>query len=302
MMPAAGNRYWCALILCLGLASTGLAGNVKRIEQDDPSIKYVGQWFAISQAPMSGGSAIQSNADCADSSQITCTTTATLTFTGSGITWIGLKDSNTGLASVYLDGTQYTVDSWAPNTIYQAPVFTARGLDGGKHTITVQVLHQRDPNTTTGSYVWIDGFDISDGNSTNGQTLAPSGLVQQNDPSITYTGNWFLTTNSIFSGGTVVEATDVASSVTITFEGSGITWIGYQDPYSGIANVYIDGAKVATIDTYSAVGKAQSAIYTATNLGKGNGAHTMTIEATGTHDPASTESWVWVDAFNISDK
>jgi hypothetical protein len=303
MMRVKGNRYWCALICCFGVSVAAHGGNVKRTEQDDPSVKYTGQWFTSSQSPDSGGSATLSNSDCATGGVAPsgCPyASATLTFTGSGITWLGVKDACNGLALVTLDGTQATVDTYASTTLYQQPIFTARGLDGGKHTLTVQPMHQRDGNTVCGSYVYIDAFDIDNGNSTNDPNLAGPGLVQQSDSTITYSGTWFLVNNGAMSGGSAVEATDLASSVTIGFSGSGIQWIGYQDQYSGIANVYIDGAKVATIDTYSAVTKAQSVIYNAANLG--NGAHSMTIEATGTHDASSTESSVWVDAFNITGK
>jgi hypothetical protein len=303
MMRAARNRYCSALLCCFGVTLIARAGNVKRIEQDDPSVKYAGQWFPNFASGNSGGSATLSNSDCSTGGFApgSCPyATATLTFTGSGITWVGIKDACNGLALVTLDGVQNTVDTYGPTTLYQQPIFTARGLDGGKHTLTIQPLHVRDGNTVCGSYVFIDAFDVDNGNSTKDPNLAGPGLVQQSDSTITYSGTWFLVNNSAMSGGSAVEATDFASSVTIGFFGSGIQWIGYQDQYSGIANVYIDGAKVATIDTYSAVAKAQSVIYSATNLE--NGAHTITIEATGTHDANSTESSVWVDAFNITGK
>jgi hypothetical protein len=59
----------------------------------------------------------------------------------------------------------------------------------------------------------------------------------------------------------------------------------------------VDGTLTATIDTYLSPAQAQVAVYGINGLA--TGAHTLTIEATGTHDPASAGSWIWVDAFDV---
>src|SRR5579859_1490320 len=215
-MRAARNRFSFAFIVCLATAVVSQAGNVKRVEQTDPSITYTGTWYSNNAAANSGGSSALTNSLDAQ---------ATITFTGSGITWIGVKDVYNGLATVYVDGTQYTVDSWASTTLYQQPLFSVSGLGGGKHTLSIQVMHKRDGDAG-GSWVWVDAFDIDDGQEVKGQTAAGAGLVQQNDPAINYSGKWFLIANSSMSGGTAVEATDVPSSATLTFEGDGVQWIG----------------------------------------------------------------------------
>ena len=100
------------------------------------------------------------------------------------------------------------------------------------------------------------------------------------------------------SGGTAALAVDPNSSVTVTFNGTGITWIGYQDQWSGIANVYVDGSQQSpSVDTYAVFQIAQSSVYSIGGLS--SGAHTLMIVVTGKHDAASAGSWVWVDAFNV---
>jgi hypothetical protein len=97
-----------------------------------------------------------------------------------------------------------------------------------------------------------------------------------------------------------VESTDAASSVTFTFDGDGVQWIGYRDSGSGIATVYLDGQLAATVDTYSPTIMAQTVVFSVDNLKGGpNGTHTITISVTDTHNAASKASWVWVDAFNV---
>src|SRR6185295_13409284 len=80
--------------------------------------------------------------------------------------------------------------------------------------------------------------------------------------------------------------------------GTGATWIGYRDPWSGYAKVYVDGVLKATVNTYASTAKAQQRLYVAKALA--NGAHTLTVEALGRKSAASGGSWVWVDAFDAA--
>ena len=281
-----------AAIVWLGGAVLSHAGDTKRIEQDDKSITYTGNWYSNNASGNSGGNSALTNSLDAQ---------ATVSFTGSGITWIGVRDPYNGLATLYLDGTQYTVDTYGSTTQYQQPLFTVSGLGGGKHTLSIQIMHRRGVNAM-GSWVWIDAFDIINGENVKGQVTASAGLVQQDDPAITYSGNWFRIANPAMSGGSAVESTDLPSSVTLTFDGDGVQWIGYRDSDSGIANVYLDGEKVATVDTYSATTLSQAVVYSIDNIKPGNGTHSVRIEVTGTHNSASTGSWVWVDGFQVSGK
>ena len=84
-----------------------------------------------------------------------------------------------------------------------------------------------------------------------------------------------------------------------TFNEIGASWIGYEDPCSGIAKVYVDGTMaINKLDTYSGSAKAQQRVYTVTGLTGGK--HTIKIVVSGTHDSASKGSWVWVDAFEFT--
>jgi hypothetical protein len=289
-MRSTTNRYWLALVFCFGAAAVCQAGNVTRVEQDDSSITYTGTWYSNNATPNSGGNSALTNSLNAQ---------ATISFNGSGITWIGVKDPGNGLATVFLDGTQYTVDTYGSTTLYQQPLFSASGLGGGNHTLSIQILHKRDGNAT-GSWIWVDAFDIDKGDSIKGGVAATAGLAQQSDPAATYSGNWFLINNVAMNGGSAVESTDAASSVTFTFDGDGVQWIGYRDSGSGIATVYLDGQLAATVDTYSPTIMAQTVVFSVDNLKGGpNGTHTITISVTDTHNAASKASWVWVDAFNV---
>ncbi len=129
---------------------------------------------------------------------------------------------------------------------------------------------------------------------------APSGAApyEQDSSVVTYSGSWSLNHLAVHSGGSARLAMDAGARATFVFSGRGASWIGYRDPWSGIAAVRVDGVLKGTVDTYSSAGLPQATLYTIAGLP--NGIHRLTIDVTGTHSPASAGSWIWVDAFTVS--
>lgn len=270
-----------------------------RVEQNDPSVSYSGNWYPNGGAFNSGGTAVMA---------MDANAQATLTFTGTGVKWIGFSDPWSGIAKVYLDGNLVsTVDTFSATQKAQNVQYTVNNLTNAQHTLTIVSTGTMD-SASSGAWVWVDAFDIT--KSTAAATPAVttpsgassgnplSGLIQQDNSILQYSGTWFPNLGSFNSGGSAVLATDAGSQVQFTFAGSGFSWIGFNDPWSGIAQVYLDGALVATVDCYSATQKSQVTEYTASGLMAGN--HTVRIVVTGTKDSQSAGAWVWVDAFNIT--
>jgi trimeric autotransporter adhesin len=282
------TRHLCLVAACLFLPQVySQTNSASRIEENDPTIVYTGTWYSNHESPNSASAAVLTNEKGAR---------AAITFNGTGITWIGVSDPYSGIAQVYLDGTLNTIDTFAPQTQYQQALFTAHGLAPGLHTLSIEVLHVRDGNTS-GSWIWIDRFDIENGSGVAGGASANAGRVEQNDPSLSYTGTWFLNSNPGQSGGSAVLATDAGARATITFNGAGIRWLAYRDAWSGIANVYLDGVLQTSVDTFVAVDQPQTTAYEIGGLMPGT--HSLTIEVTGKRNPQSGGSWVWVDAFDV---
>src|SRR5712691_4078956 len=86
--------------------------------------------------------------------------------------------------------------------------------------------------------------------------------VDQNDPSITYSGNWYSNTNSAHIGGVAALTNTKGARAQITFTGSGISWIGVMDGWAGLATVYLDG-QMQVVNTYSSIARYQQVIYSA---------------------------------------
>jgi len=114
---------------------------------------------------------------------------------------------------------------------------------------------------------------------------------------LTWTGGpWWPNNGAFNSGGSATLSMENQARVSFTFTGTAVSWIAYCDEWAGIARVYIDGSLKQSVDTYSSPHKAQSAVYSINGLAWGQ--HTITIEVTGTKNPNSRGSWIWVDAFD----
>ncbi len=119
-------------------------------------------------------------------------------------------------------------------------------------------------------------------------------VTQENESPVAYQGAWYPNKNGYTYNGAVL-ATTPGSVATFAFTGTEVTWMGVKDSYSGMANVYVDGIYVATIDTYDPADTFTTPMYTATGLA--NTSHTFSVEPTGTHNSLSSGAWVWIDYF-----
>jgi hypothetical protein len=126
----------------------------ERIEEDDPRIDYVAAdlWYDRFSPGFSGG-VVEASPHAGQ--------TATLTFTGSGVDWIGYRASNTGIARVYLDGTLVAeVDTFSPVPVFQVPLYSARELGSGTHRLAIEVTGTY--STPLGSaWIAVDAFDVT---------------------------------------------------------------------------------------------------------------------------------------------
>jgi len=139
-------------VLSLGFSTPAYAGPT-RVEDGDLSVVYGGLWYTASSPVLSGGSGHEANM---------VGSTATLVFTGTGVTWISYTCScEAGISNVYIDGKfTATVDTYSPTPQAQVPVFTIANLTPGVHILTIEVTGQYDPRGQT-AYVMVDAFDVT---------------------------------------------------------------------------------------------------------------------------------------------
>jgi membrane-associated phospholipid phosphatase len=260
---------------------------VRRFEETDPSIAYTAGWMPDAHGSLSGGAAAASRSSGAQ---------ATFTFTGSSVSWIGGRASWTGIARVFLDGSFVAeVDMYSRTVEVQVPLFTAVGLSNTSHTLTIEVTGRQNA-AATDTWVLVDAFDVPP---------ATISRLQETDPSVTYTGDWLQgDRGNEWSGGTAAASLTPGHQATFTFTGTGVRWLSARGPQHGIARVFLDGAFVTEVDTYSipdAGGhtvQVQAGVFTATGLA--DAPHTLTIEVTGRRNPDSQFAVVVVDAFEVT--
>jgi hypothetical protein len=266
---------------------------VGRFEEDNAAISYSPADAWVPRGPetaaFSGGMAVTSNVAGA---------TATVTFTGTTVSWIGLKCSICGIASVSIDGGAATSVDTAGAAAPGSPgldsevVFTASGLAAGGHTMVITVT---GTTSSGGAHIAVDAFDV-----TGARGGAPPTVtrIEDTDPAVSYSGEWIRLTDPRGTNGTGAEANVAGAMATLTFTGTEVRWIGFRFERGGIARVHVDGTFVGEVDTYAPSEVAQVEVFSAGPFPRGP--HTLTIEVTGTKNQDSGDTWVVVDAFDVT--
>src|SRR5437899_609109 len=259
---------------------------VTRYEETDPSATFSAGWIQDNGwFGWSGGNAMESQTPGAQ---------ATFAFTGTSVAWLGMRGPDSGIARVSIDGVFVSqIDMFARSYEVHVPVFVAKGLASGSHTLTITVtgLKNTDSQAVMSPFavVVVDAFDV------------PTHVVshiQDTDPDWSYSGNWtFNDTTRSWSGWMASISSGPGAQASLPFNGTSVSWIGYRGPDAGIARVYIDGSFVAEVDLYYSDPRIQAILFTSPALADGN--HTITIEATGLKNPASSGTLVVVDAIDV---
>jgi hypothetical protein len=295
---AAGNRTTSGAVTVNVSNATG--GGVTRFEENNAAVvaNPASAWTlrGAEVAAFGGGAAGSSD---------TAGATVTFTFSGTAVSWIGLKCNVCGIATVTIDGgaatTVDTAGAAAPGSsgLASEPVFTASGLAPGNHTLVITVT---GTTTSGGAHVLVDAFEVTTGGS--GSAGTPT-RVEANDPSVVGSpaGAWVTRgpETAVFSGGSAGSSDVPGATATFTFTGTQVSWIGLRCSVCGIATVSIDGGATKTVDTAGPAapgspGLASEPVFTSSGLASGN--HTLVITVTGT--TTSGGAHILVDAFDVT--
>ncbi len=277
-----------------GGGSTGpLPAAGARVEESDAAVILSAGWTnSDSRWGWSGGGAKQSTVAGA---------TASITFTGTSVTWIGRRNRGSGIALVRVDaGPAIEVDLFArPNEI-RTNILTVNGLSDGQHTLTIEVTGRQNALADS-NVVVVDAFEVEP------QIVSH---LQEMDPDVILSGaGWIQDSSSAWSGGGVATSDDpmwggmrfnetAGEKATLKFRGTSIRWSGYRGPDAGIARVQLDGGVATDVDLYSPKQKFQEVVFTATGLA--DTTHTLTIEVTGLKNDLSSGTRIVVDAFDVT--
>jgi trimeric autotransporter adhesin len=119
---------------------------------------------------------------------------------------------------------------------------------------------------------------------------------QENSSRISYSSGFRRAALSGASGGYVRYASLSQRWARLSFSGTSVAWVTTLAPRRGIAQIWLDGAKVATIDLY-AVSSQKRRVTWASVVAPGT--HTLEVRITGTKRAAASGTRVDVDAFLV---
>ena len=120
-------------------------------------------------------------------------------------------------------------------------------------------------------------------------------LRQEDHQAVTYAGTWALRSSPTASGGYVKYASAAGARARFSFAGKNVAWVASTGSNRGKAEVWVDGAKAATVDLYAATAQPRKVLFTKSWGASGN--HVLEVRVLGTKRAASTGKQVDVDAF-----
>jgi PKD repeat protein len=235
--------------------------------------------------------------------------TLTLTFTGTAIKWLGALDSCSGRATVTLDGVNYAVDNYrASGGGWQNVAWERSGLAATTHTFKITVLGTQQA-ASCGPWIYFDAVDVMALSASQPPASQPPpspstdswSRWEETDSRIvlgpgTWHG-WSAGTASGPSGGGYLANGTAGATLTLTFTGTAIKWLGALDSCSGRATVTLDGVNYA-VDNYRASGGGwQNVAWERSGLAATT--HTFKITVLGTQQAASCGPWIYFDAVDV---
>ena len=134
--------------------------------------------------------------------------------------------------------------------------------------------------------------------------LAFTLTVEDANRANTQYGNWMFTQDAGASGGWESTSRTPDTAAIFKFRGTSITWKTVTFEGGGVTDVFLDGKKVTSFDSYSDPGPT---IYNVTGFsrrGLDKGRHTLKLVATGTRGPGHLPGDVWsiMDRFIVDGK
>lgn len=134
--------------------------------------------------------------------------------------------------------------------------------------------------------------------SASAATVAAPGLWENGSSAVKLHGRWTKNSTRTASGGTFANLAR-SGYAELSFRATGVSWISRTGPYAGIAEVYVDGAKVKKVDLYAKKTRFQQTVYAVKGLPDRK--HTIRVVRTGKKNKASRGSNLILDAFRVLD-
>jgi hypothetical protein len=196
------------------------------------------------------------------------------TFRGATLKWWTRTGPAQGRARVYVDGKRIaSVNNYARQPHARvARVF--RKLGSGRHTVTIAVLGVKGARRATGTFVAVDAFTAAGHRTGNPVLQSRWGRLKH------------------------VVVDDVrGAAVSVTFRGTGFTWVTHTGARQGKAVVFVDGVRTAVVDNYAA---GAGSVKRRSLTGLTDAVHTVQVVVLGQHHTGAKGNRVIVERFRIA--
>jgi hypothetical protein len=251
-----------------------------RYEQNTPGLVYSGRWTHSSAEPASKGSFVYADSDGAS---------LTFRFVGSYCGWLAKTSDQYGKAAITVDeGAASTVDLYSKETMWRHVVWETKSLPFGEHTVKIDWTGKKNTGSKA-TRINMDAVEI---------VGALVGRYQQTNPHFEYSGRWATSKDASASGGSFALTKSSHSSITVNFTGIQIDWFAKEGPAYGRAQVVVDEGDPVTVDLYSAEVLWVQNVWSSGRLEMGP--HVVKIQWTGAKNPASSGTYINLDAFEIA--
>jgi len=261
---------------------------VSHWQDTNPDLKFSSGWTKSSEQFAWSGSGVSNLPELPVTAQETqkAGETMSVPFRGTGISWIGYRGPDAGIADVQIDGGAATqVDLYAPSATFQPVVFTKTGMTDGNHTLTITATGTKNASSSAARVV-VDALDV----------MTPGRRYEDYDPSVSYVGMWTHDNNArVWSEGVTSTSNQTGATATFSFTGTSVSWIGCEKgSAAGVADIYLDGVfqKEQKLFQQYPIEGYQMTIFRADGLT--NGPHTLMIKVVNIDG-----SYVVVDAFDV---
>ena len=118
---------------------------------------------------------------------------------------------------------------------------------------------------------------------------------QEASAAVSYAGAWTPQGVTSAYGGALRYATAAGATAEFGFEGLDVAWVAPRGPDRGKAEVWVDGARVKTVDLYAPAAQPRRVVYA--QSWSTPGGHTLEVRALGTKRSSSAGTRADVDAF-----
>lgn len=264
--------------------TTGRDDNAGKVilNNDSEYLSYSAGW----NQQASGGSYRNDDAACAVKDAY-----VEFTFTGTGAELYGIKGNWCGKADIQVDfGGAVSIDTYAANTEEQALLFDTGELPYGEHTVTLTVAGVKNGHSS-GTWIEFDKVELRGG--PENAPVIRKVVWNDDSPNLKKFSVW--TQQSVLG---CYHDDDSSSNtwkayIEFSFDGTNAVIYGLKAPWCGLADITVDGEKVAVIDTYASETALRQVLYDTGILQ--SGAHTVRITVKSQKSSASTGKWIEVD-------